>query len=456
MLPKLNVRATNKNIFRQLTVLFFMIILISCGGSGDLSTGTSDLGTDATVAENYSFSLQLTNEQGEAVSTIGGSSTLILTATLLNNSEPISGEVIEFSINDASLATLSGTSVATNTSGIASVQVSGGINSGSGTITANTTTLNTDINSINIGIESTGQAVVDNGEQTYSVFLIPASISATEYEQVSGSTMTTISSSAPATVLIKLVDAQGAAVEGSLVTAELLDSATTLATLSNDLGTILTDENGFAAINLIATDVSGAGYVQVSFDDGKTEKLAFQSVGDGNQDVQVEIGTIELLASSVQLASSGSDEVELTALVKDNNNNLIEGVQVSFSSDSGALEIVNATTAENGIATAKLNTLNNPKSRSIAVSAYVGDKSADFNVSVTGTSIKITGNDSVVTGDTVDMTVTLLDSDGNGIANRNIVLTATNNLTDAQRQPLVDEGLGEYVTTDSTGTAFFT
>ena len=446
----------------------------SVSGVGELGINFSDGKQIAIVFEsagdkeepqtldNYELVAALLGEGSLPASIVSASTTLTLQVTLTNNDEVVEGEVVIVSISDQTFASISGTTLTTGSNGIASTTVTGGQEAGDGTITITVANPDISVEAVNVPFRSLGQDQTGSEEFVYEVYLVPSSTDYESYADITTSTLTTISSSQPGTVLVQYSSQDSSPISRSLVTVSLLEGASQLATLSNNLGTVLTDDNGFATINLIATDISGAGFIQVEFEDGKTSKIAFDSLGDGNQEPTEEIGTIELLASSVQLASSGSDEVELLAVVKDSQNNVMEGIQVSFSSDSGAIQIVEPITASNGLATAKLTTLNNPETRTINISAFVGDKSAELDIGVTGTTIKITGNNSIVTDDTVEMTVVMLDSDGNGIPQRNIILqsSAGNTLKSATSAdlPTIDNGDGtfsQYVTTDSTGSALF-
>jgi hypothetical protein len=311
---------------------------------------------------------------------------------------------------------------------------------------------------ISLVFSSAGDAQAGSASFIYEAYLVPSTTEYDDYAALVDSTLTTISAAQPGTIVVQLSDADGVPVSKSLVTISLAGTAANMATLSSESGTKLTDVNGFAALNLLASNVSGAGYIEVLFSDGKLIQIPFESKGDGNQEAPVEVGSIELLVSSVQLPSSGSDEVELQALIKDAQNNLMEGVTVEFSSDSGAIEVVQSTTGVNGIATAKLSTKGNQETRTVVVSAFVGGDSAQVSIDVTGTSIKVTGNSSVVTGDTVEMTAVLLDSDGNGIPNRQIEIASNtgNQLVASNGSALpTNSNSNEYVTTDSTGVALF-
>lgn len=89
---------------------------------------------------------------------------------------------------------------------------------------------------------------------------------------------------------------------------------------------------------------------------------------------------IQLLVGSPQLASAGTDAVTLTAIVKDSNNVLMEGVDVAFSADSGNIQITRSTTDATGTAEAKLTTAGDKTNRAVGVRASTGAISATSTV----------------------------------------------------------------------------
>jgi hypothetical protein len=125
--------------------------------------------------------------------------------------------------------------------------------------------------------------------------------------------------------------------------------------------------------------------------------------------------SITLLASSTQVGSSGSNEVTITAIVKDDNNNLLSNVLVVFTSNSGSLAVTQATTDDSGQAIATLGPGGDYTNRTITVSATVGSLSETIDISVIGTALAISGENSATLGDTTALIITLTDSDGDPI-----------------------------------------
>lgn len=155
---------------------------------------------------------------------------------------------------------------------------------------------------------------------------------------------------------------------------------------------------------------------------------------------------MSMLANVPQLSSNNATPVTITALVRDQNNNVVSGVPVAFQASSGALTVTKGTTDTNGTATATLGTAGDPTDRDITVSGTAGATTAKVAVSVVGTKLSITGPTSLVSGHTGTYTVALVDSGGTGISGVSVAVTSAKDNT-------ISPGT---ITTDSTGQASFT
>ncbi len=445
-----------KGLFKSFIVGFISIFIVACSGEGSLSDGTSAGGgsNGGTTSGTYALASSLTNSEGLSGNEMASGEQLRLLVTLTLDGNPVSGEEITFTNSDLALSTLSNTTVTTNSDGEASVTITATDTAGTGQVTV--TSSITSLSEIVLQYKALG---VITAVTNYAAYLIPESTLPSDYDAVTGNRMTMISVAEPGKLLVKLLDDDLQPLSRQLVYVQLGDDFTNLAKLSVDNGAIATDENGFATIGIEATDVSGAGILNVSYQEEIVASVVFESAGDGNQTVSAEIGSVELLADSFQMASSGASKVTLSALVKDTKNNLMQDVTVSFETTSGGIQVTNSMTGPDGLATAVLDTRNAPENRIINVIASVDDKSDNLDILVTGTTIKVVGSSSIVTGNSAVFSVSLLDSDGNGIGNRSIYLSSANGnaLTDSNGVALaVDETNSmSYVVTDATGTAQF-
>ncbi len=242
------------------------------------------------------------------------------------------------------------------------------------------------------------------------------------FTDASGQPSTELSESNPLTLTTTVTDSNGNPVTNTLVTFSFQPEG--LAVFGNDAGTASTNSNGVATIDILVGENSGAGQITATLSSGETATTTFNSAGI------VQIGeqpaSLELFGSSTQLASSGSDEIELIALAKDANNVLLEGIDVTFSANAGAsIQVTQGTTGPDGIAKAVLSTQNNAENREIIVTARTGTFAPILKVAVVGTSISVNGPPSVILGSQAELTVFLSDSDGKGIANKAVELTSS-------------------------------
>ncbi|WJG07788.1 Ig-like domain-containing protein [Aliiglaciecola sp. LCG003] len=237
-----------------------------------------------------------------------------------------------------------------------------------------------------------------------------------------------LSSTSPLSVTATVSSTDGGNVADQLVTFSF--SQTGLATFSNDTGTALTNADGIATIGLLVGASSGDSLVLGALDSGVQGQVGFSSAGSTNTGSTP--ASLELFANSTQLASSGSDEIELIAVVKNAQNILLEGVDVSFAANNAAeLQIVQGTSAADGTARALLTSRNNPENRVVTATVSSGTFSQTVDIQIVGTEVNVDGPSSVVLGDTIDVTIKVADSDGNGLANREVSLTTSQGTIDS-------------------------
>jgi hypothetical protein len=168
--------------------------------------------------------------------------------------------------------------------------------------------------------------------------------------------------------------------------------------------------------------------------------------GGGVLGPPVDIGSLTLITSQPQILSDGSDSATITAIVRDQNNNTVEGVPVVFAASSGSLTVPSpSTTDANGSVAAELSSPSDFQNRTITVTATANDFSSTVNVDVSGTTLLINGPTSLPLGDVGTYNVVLSEAGGNGIAGQSIDITSDNGNA-VSATPL---------TTDVTGQASF-
>lgn len=101
--------------------------------------------------------------------------------------------------------------------------------------------------------------------------------------------------------------------------------------------------------------------------------------GGGNTNTATAITAI---SSVPTLPSDGSASAEITAFVRDANNNLVPNVAVTFTPSSGGIAVTQGTTDSTGAAHATLSTVGDSTLRTITVTAKTGSLTATVNVQV--------------------------------------------------------------------------
>jgi hypothetical protein len=174
------------------------------------------------------------------------------------------------------------------------------------------------------------------------------------------------------------------------------------------------------------------------------------------------VASITLIASSNVLPSDGASSVTLNVIVRDSNNNLVGGVPIMFSADSGLLRVIPATN-DDDLPSAELFTAGDPTNRVITVSASTGSLSDSVSINVTGTQLELQGPDNVIQGDQVQFSARLRNSSGLGIAGTSVAiesaqgngLSASTLLTNSQGEVLFTvtgtEGGDDTITVSAIG-----
>ena len=378
-------------------------------------TSAGDSGTGVPPTPNFSMSLSLTTATGTASKDLSKANPLKLKATVITANGPASNKLVSFSISDTSLATFnngSGTAIS-GEDGVAEIGLLAGSKSGAGEVLASID----GGTPVRIAFNSAG----DGGPVAEFVITVNLAPQA-------GGTSTEVSKASPLQITAVLKNAAGVVQPGKLIKFTLDDNA--LATFSNQAGTAETDAQGIATIGLLVGTKSGAGIItaRLSENNSVAGTKTFTSKGDGSAVNIKPIGSLILYADKLNLGSGSTDKVELTALVRDIDNNLMKDVEVSFSADNDAeLQVITSKTAVNGTAKANLTTISNPALRNINLkaTATVGEtKTANLVVQVVGTTIEIASPQAIVLGANSVLSINVIDANGNGIPNTMLTLTS--------------------------------
>jgi hypothetical protein len=197
-----------------------------------------------------------------------------------------------------------------------------------------------------------------------------------------------------------------------------------------------TDSSGIAKATLSASPGTSATSLTVTASSAAVSGTATVSVVTLQQ-------TLTLSTNAPQVPSDSSKSATISALLRDTTNNVLPGVQVRFSPDSGAITPVQTavgaaattpvpagTTDSNGVASATLNAGNDFTNRTITVTVTAGTApAATLKILVTGTALTVTGQQNLVTGTQTPFTALLIDSSGQGIAAKVVTFGSSNGNT---------------------------
>jgi hypothetical protein len=221
-------------------------------------------------------------------------------------------------------------------------------------------------------------------------------------------------------------------------------------TFTSDSGTITTnqgttDATGKATATLAKGTAAAGSQIKVTATSGTVTGNATVAVAAAQQ-------SVSLQTSSPTMPSDNSAPATITAIVKDANNNFVPGVTVSFQATSGGLAInapaggTAGQTGTSGAATATLSVADDPSVRTITITASVGSSTATIDVKVVGTSVTVSGPQSLVLGTAATYTVAMVDAGNKPIAGKTVAVTSSagNTLSAAS------------LTTDASGHANFT
>ena len=388
-----------------------------------------------TVPVSYSASIKLLNASGAETDTLSNAIPLTAQLTLTSSSGgSLSGQIIKFALSDSAVGQFDNAtaSAVTDAKGVAKIGLIVGTKSGAAELSATLPD-----NSV------TKKAFMSAGDNP-SADQLSMTLSMVD---ANGTEVTAVSKDKPVKVRAQLKSKLGLNVANKQVNFAL--NLADLARFSNTAGTAQTNNTGLAEIGLAAGTASGTGTLTAELNSNKAINAAksFDSAGDGGAVTTDPVSTVLLQSDKLQIGSGTSDKIELTAIVRDRQQNLLKDVTVKFGIETGfegEIEVQSATTDSTGTARAVLTTKTNPALRDILVSATAGAGTAKsyLTLKVVGTDIEIASAPAVVLGSSIDMTFTVLDSAAKPI--RDTVLSLSSELKNSfsNTSPRTDAATG--------------
>lgn len=168
---------------------------------------------------------------------------------------------------------------------------------------------------------------------------------------------------------------------------------------------------------------------------------------------EFDAGNIRVFSDPPALLTGDTTNAVVTAVVTDEENRAIANHEVSFSSDGGALQNIQAITNEFGEATAELNLAGDFTNKSITVNAVVQEIFADVLVAAQGSALTMTAPEGLVVGDTADLQFTLLSGAETGIPNQIVQFISQAGNTFSQNSAITNSaGVVDVSMTTSAGT----
>lgn len=161
-------------------------------------------------------------------------------------------------------------------------------------------------------------------------------------------------------------------------------------------------------------------------------------------------------APTLQTDQTGTASVTISAIVRDQSNNVVEGVDLLFSADSGSIEEIDSgTTNAAGIAEALLKSFGNVQNRAITVTVQdpVSGVSRPITINVVGTTLTLSGPTAVASGDPAPFILSLTDGQGVGISGEVITLTSDNGNSLSNAAPVTGVSGEAQIVVTADGTA---
>lgn len=394
------------NRILSLLSLFFVLGLAACGGGGG-SSGTAPFpstgggggtGTGGgTTTPLPTITLALTS------ATVAGGVPVTVSATVKDASgNAVANQVVTFSA-PAALGTFSPSSALTDSSGVASVQLTA----------ASTTTSGAD----QVVAAATVASVAITASTGFQV--IPASGPVGTPSLALALSTSTVTTTTPATVTAAVRDANGAAVVGQVVSFSTAGGLGAFAPAS-----ALTDAGGNATVRLApaAATTTGADRVVATTTINGTTLTTSQGF-----EVRITNADLILTLGSSQIPNTGSGSVAITVTAIDSIRNTVAGVSITFTADADAV-IVGATaaTGASGTATATLTIGANRANRLVTVTASSGAITRTATVQVVGTTITSTLVPAVILpGAAGEVQYRVVDQAGNPMQNQAVQIVAT-------------------------------
>ncbi|MFT6900960.1 MAG: hypothetical protein ACJAXS_001141 [Colwellia sp.] len=396
----------------QLQRLGFWILFITLSGCG----GSGDGGLSRVEAPAEGGSVVSTLSLNISDTTVTGAAPVIVTATVMQGTLPVTNRAVTFTTNLGVFSPSSGSAL-TNDNGEATITLTAGSVRGAGEISAYLSS--GEKSSVPLGFKTQGDDIGVVGDININVTLIDGE----------GASTDRVTSSKPARVI--------ATIDGT--------SAPLIVTFSSTVGDIpipsaITNADNQAIVDLYAGENLGAGTITASITSGESGQTIFV-VGSSTVIMGTGSPFVEGAADiSLDTISAGGTTVVSVIIIDDQGNNFAEPVDIEFSSSCTRQTIPTATisspvTTSNGVATStylakgclgedQINVTANAGGINLSANGIVTVLPADAGsiefVSATPEYISIIGTGSTERPESSTIIFRVLDTNGNPINNSDV------------------------------------
>ncbi|QEP43157.1 hypothetical protein D5085_08555 [Ectothiorhodospiraceae bacterium BW-2] len=366
---------------------------ITAVASSNSTSGTANIVVNAAAQVVGSVSAS----SGATSLTANGTSTTTIRATVRDTAGAVVPNTsVSFS---TTLGTLSSASGTTDSSGVAEVMLTSVTTLGTATVTATSN-----------GFAATTSVQFIADSTTGSIVLSPAG-------------PITVSSSSSTTFTVTSTDVNANPVIGESLRIQLTTNGSG-GSVSAITGT--TDSNGQFSFTYTAGSGTGSDVIAVSSVTNSSRRAAPVAI-TVNQ-TTVTPASLILVTDKTTLTTGTTETATISAYVRGAGNNLLSNIPVTFTSDSGTILVNNGGVSDsNGVATAQLNVLGGDINRPIEVTATTGSISERITINATGTTITISGLNSVNQDTPLTLTARLANGAGNPVSGQTLTISSANN-----------------------------
>ena len=224
---------------------------------------------------------------------------------------------------------------------------------------------------------------------------------------------------ATATATVTAIDANNNAVASAPVT--LAADANAVLTVQGTGGSVTNASGTLVATVGIGSDHSNRD-IRLTATAGSAIGTAVLKVVDATSGTVP--ATIDVIAGATTVGTGG-DSVQISAFVKDANNNALAAVPVAFKASTGTLSGISLATDAAGLAKAMIAAGSDRSNREVVITVSAGSVTNTLKLPINGTTLTLQGPTSMILGNVAAFDVVATDSKGNVIPSAAITATSS-------------------------------